>query len=423
MIQTIDVTLPKPHAAQKQILSEAKRFNVLCNGRRWGKTKLSIRLIKPAITNAEIIGYWSPTYKDLSEVWREIKHRLQPITKRKDEQTKQIELTTGGIIDMWSLDDPDSGRGRKYNRAIVDEFEKAKHGEYAWSKTIRATLADYRGDAWFLSTPKGVNTYFSELFENEKKYNDWKSWQMPTTTNPYIDPAEIEAARLQLDPITFRQEFLAEFISTADRPFMYCFEDRHISENAVYQPNFQIYLSFDFNVNPMTCSISQEGMKDGKPFIYFIDEIYLQNSDISEVCRTFKTKYPNVNPAQIMVTGDASGKNRSGMIKGSNYYTIIEKELKIRPSQVRVNNSNYHYSDSIVLCNSLLSAHPNLKFHPVNCKNTIYDMRFTEWDGTKIIKDNRNKREQQSDLLDCVRYRFQSFNHKFIKNDLRLHTS
>lgn len=414
ILNEVKITLPKPHEAQRQILSEAKRFNVLCNGRRWGKTKLSIRLIKPAITEAWLIGYWSPTYKDLEEVWREIKHRLQPITKRKNEQLKQLELTTGGIIDMWSLDDPDSGRGRRYNRAIVDEFEKAKHGEYAWSKTIRATLADFKGDAWFLSTPKGVNTYFYELFTNEEKYDDWKSWQMPTHTNPFIDNSEIDAAESQLDPLTFRQEFLAEFISNADRPFMYCFESKHISEDAVYRDGFQVYLSFDFNVNPMTCSISQEGVINGKPFIHFIDEIYLQNSDIADVCRTFKSKYSMVNNAQIMVTGDSSGQSRSGLKKGMNYYTIIQQELGLRSAQIRVGH-NPDYSDNIVLCNSILSSHPDVKFHPKNCKQTIFDMQFTEWDGTKIIKANRTKREQQSDMLDCVRYRFGTFNYNFLK--------
>ena len=38
----------------------------------------------------------------------------------------QIELITGGKVDFWSLEEPDSGRGRKYKVAVVDEAEKAK---------------------------------------------------------------------------------------------------------------------------------------------------------------------------------------------------------------------------------------------------------------------------------------------------------
>ena len=63
-------------------------------------------------------GYWSPTYKDLYEVWKEVKRVLEPVTKRKDEQVKQIELITGGKVDFWSLEEPDSGRGRKYKVSV-----------------------------------------------------------------------------------------------------------------------------------------------------------------------------------------------------------------------------------------------------------------------------------------------------------------
>jgi hypothetical protein len=44
------LTLPKPHPAQQQVIDRSKRFNVLCCGRRWGKTELGMdRLIHPAL--------------------------------------------------------------------------------------------------------------------------------------------------------------------------------------------------------------------------------------------------------------------------------------------------------------------------------------------------------------------------------------
>lgn len=409
--KVIQVFLPKPHSSQLEVLKGAKRFNVLSNGRRWGKSTLSERLIKPTITEKWRVGFWTPTHKDIEPTWQSLCSRLKDIIKHKNTQQHVLELTTGGIIDFWSMDDPDSGRGRAYHRAIIDEFCKAKNGKYAWEKTIRPTLTDFKGDAWILSTPKGTNHYFYELFHNEEKFSDWTSWQLPTTANPYIDPLEVEEARAQLDSLSFRQEYLAEFVSAADRPFMYCFEDRHISELAEYKPRQIIYLSFDFNVNPMTCSISQEGVHpNGTPFIHFIDEVYLPNSDIKEVCAHILAKYPDAAPPQFMVTGDRSGGNRSGLMKNVNYYTEIKRGLNIREGQVKV-PTNPYLSDSIVLCNSILANHPEILFHP-RCKETIHDMRFVEWDGTKIIKDpNKNR----AHILDCVRYRLSTFNNHFLK--------
>src|SRR5205814_773463 len=42
---------------------------------------------------------------------------------------------------------------------------------------------------------------------------DWASWQMPTASNPFIDPAEIEAARQDMTEAAFNQEFLAQFVN------------------------------------------------------------------------------------------------------------------------------------------------------------------------------------------------------------------
>jgi predicted phage terminase large subunit-like protein len=70
---------------------------------------------------------------------------------------------------------------------------------------------EYRGSAWFLSTPKGDN-YFKALWERGITDPDhWAAWHMPTATNPYIDATEIEDAKNLLPEVQFRQEFLADF--------------------------------------------------------------------------------------------------------------------------------------------------------------------------------------------------------------------
>lgn len=410
----IALKLPNLHEGQKKVLEYRRRFNVLKNGRRWGKTTLSIELAIETMLEGRPVGYWCPTYKDLSEVWNELKFICFDLMKEKNEQLKQIVLITGGKIDFWSMEDPNSGRGRKYKRAIIDEAEKASKFKEAWSQTIRPTLADYRGDAWILSTPKAVNSYFHELWNLQYKFPDWVGWCMPTSTNPYIAKDEIEQARIQLDPITFRQEFLAESTQTANRPFMYCFEDRHISKEAVYKEGQTVYLSFDFNVNPMTCSVVQNGFKNGKEYIHFIDEVHLYNSDIYEVCRVIESRYPN---AHFMVTGDRSGLNKTGLNRNMNYYKVIKDVLRLKDAQFKI-PVNPFFEQNIVLCNSILANHPEVLFHPEKCKETIYDMRFVEWDGQKVIKDDRTKRAERADNFDCVRYYFNTFHNNFIKKNV-----
>jgi hypothetical protein len=114
---------------------------------------------------------------------------------------------------MWSLDSPDSVRGQKYAFADIDEAAMVKDLEEAWNAVIRPTLTDYEGEAGFWSTPKGLN-YFHLLFSRgqDASFNDWVSFQFPTSANPFIKQSEIEAARQELPADVFRQEYLAEFI-------------------------------------------------------------------------------------------------------------------------------------------------------------------------------------------------------------------
>ena len=213
--------LPSLHPAQQQIIDEARRFNVLACGRRFGKTMLGIDLIIDKVLDGYPVSWFSPTYKMLAEVWKEIVETTKQLQTRVAKQEHRIELITGGVIDCWSLDAADSVRGRKYARVIVDEAAMVPNLYDSWQAAIRPTMTDYVGsDAFMLSTPKGVDFFFDCFSRGvDDQQSDWKAWQKPTSENPYIDPAEIEAARQELPDQIFRQEYLAEFLQNSGAVF------------------------------------------------------------------------------------------------------------------------------------------------------------------------------------------------------------
>lgn len=207
---TIDI--PELHDAQLEVLNNSSRFNTLCMGRRWGKSSLGQHLVAENISKP--IGWFAPTYKLLEEAWRNITRVYNPIITGKNMSSKRIDFVGGGSVDFWSLDNADTvARGRAYALVVIDEAAMAPNLEDAWQQSIRPTLTDLEGSAWFLSTPKGLN-YFHELFQRGNSGDaSWKSWQMPTSTNHYIRKTEIEAARLELPDIVFAQEYLAQFVT------------------------------------------------------------------------------------------------------------------------------------------------------------------------------------------------------------------
>lgn len=209
----IIITLPNPHNGQWQIIHEAKRFNVLSCGRRFGKTMLGLNRCATPETLSYPMAWFAPTYKDMLEIWREAARVFKPIISRSSISERRMEFITGGLLEFWSLDNADAGRGRKYKRVVIDEAAMAPYLQEAWEQSIRPTLADYQGDAWFLSTPKGRN-FFWQIWTRglDPENGEWQSWSKPTLDNPYIQPSEIEAARLDLPDLVFRQEYLAEFL-------------------------------------------------------------------------------------------------------------------------------------------------------------------------------------------------------------------
>jgi len=245
-----------PHPAQREVISQAALYNVLSNGRRWGKTVLGIDRATPFLVEGYPVAWYAPTYKILNDAWRDVKVAWQPVIARKNEQEKRIETISGGSIDFWSLEDPDASRGRKYAQAIVDEAAHARHLEYAWENVIGPALLDYGGGAWFFSTPDGKN-YFYKLYQRgqDPLYPDWASWSFPTSSNPYINPEFIEQMRRELPERVFRQEYLGEFIEGAGAVF------RKIRE-ALYDPdprahkNHNIYIGVDWGKHQDFTAIS-----------------------------------------------------------------------------------------------------------------------------------------------------------------------
>jgi hypothetical protein len=404
------ILLKRPHKSQQLILNQAKRFNVLKCGRRFGKTIISENLSILPAAHKKLVGYWTPTYKDVSKVWDEVKFILHPVTIRKDEQLKQIKLHGGGQIDFWSMEDPNNGRGFSYHRIIIDECEKARHLKEAWEKVIRPTLTDYKGDAWFLSTPQFGQTYFKELSQNKfkKGFEDWNSWVMTSYDNPFLSAAEIDSARSQLDDLTFRCEYLAEDVDIVGKPFAYAFsEEKHVGKTE-FNGDKEILLGFDFNVDPIVCVAAQ--LYDDR--IEYIEEFTLANSNTYDLCDMIHARFPF---AVFAITGDATGRNRSALAQGNiNHYDVIKQKLNLVDTQIKAPTINPHIADRRVLLNSVLQNFIVL-FDPDNCKKTIRDMKYVEVDDFGEVKKDRTTEKKKADHIDAASYLLSTFMGNFIK--------
>lgn len=209
----INLILPKLHEAQQYIKDNRKRFTVANCGRRFGKNVLEEDLTAETLLSGYPLGWFAPDYKTLSSSWRSLINTLQPVTKSKSETEHRLEIITGGFVEMWTLENENAGRSRKYKRVIIDEAALVPKLKDIWNNAILPTLLDYAGDAFIGSTPKGRNAYW-ELYNYgiDPDNKDWKSFHYTTYDNPFISKEEVDLLIASQTELAIKQEIMAEFL-------------------------------------------------------------------------------------------------------------------------------------------------------------------------------------------------------------------
>jgi phage terminase large subunit len=206
-------------------------------------------------------------------------------------------------------------------------------------------------------------------------------------------------------------------ISENKAPWLHTFDyEKHVTEVA-FIPTFPIYLAFDFNRDPCTCTLWQfspdKGLKDS--FIHCIDELG-GKLQLRELCAQIKDKYPS---SIFYVTGDCSG-NKGDVgydSKHSTSYTIIKSALNLGRKQLQQNTFNLLHENSRRLMNVMFYLYPNLKISK-SCVNLITDCEIAEVDenSTKPHQLRKDRDKFKMDYFDSMRYFFQRYFHDFAKS-------
>lgn len=215
----MQITLPPLHRGQREIAHDPSRFRIISAGRRWGKSRLGSLLCTMVALQGKHAWWVGPDYPTAVVGWRMLVNLAQQIpgstVKAAD---MMVSYVGGGWVQVRSAEAEKSLRGEGLDLMVIDEVAHMPKFMDVWQQALRPALSDRQGGALFISTPKGMN-HFYELFQSAQTAEGWRAWQFPTWSNPYIDKAEIEAARLDLPALVFRQEYGAEFVQLAGALF------------------------------------------------------------------------------------------------------------------------------------------------------------------------------------------------------------
>jgi phage terminase large subunit-like protein len=214
------IRLPALHSGQVDAFMLPGRFKALRCGRRWGKTQFLKTVACDFAAKGAQVGWFVPNYRYASEAYSENEVTLEPAVRSSSRNLGILHTTTGGRIELWTLEDEKAGRSRRYHLVIIDEaaFTKANAIDI-WTKAIRPTLLDFRGAAIIASNTNGINeeNFFWRVC-NLPEYG-FVEYHAPSHSNPFLP--EDELARLKEDnhPLVYAQEYLAEFVDWSGEAF------------------------------------------------------------------------------------------------------------------------------------------------------------------------------------------------------------
>jgi len=230
---------PLPHAPQERFIDAffgGKRFCTNVWGRRGGKTALLGDGLLPyaALQKDKQIWVVSKTYSLAGKVGAYLVKSLRKVmVEGRDYKVTnpsgsvRIRTRWNTLIELKSADHPDSLIGEGNDLVVFDEAATVK--KRIWQQYLEPTLMDRRGQAIFITTPRGHNWVY-DMFERGQN-DDWPlywSSRAPSSANPYLHPDELERARKDTDPLIWKQEYLAEFVSFANQVYATFDYDRHV---------------------------------------------------------------------------------------------------------------------------------------------------------------------------------------------------
>jgi hypothetical protein len=224
------------------------------------------------------------------------------------------------------LDKPERIEGLPIDGIILDEYGNMK--EATWGEHVRPCLSTpgRSGWAWMIGVPEGRNHYYQTYQKAlEPTSNGWDGFHWISAD--ILDPEEIEAAKAELDPLTYKQEYEADFIYLEGRVY-YPFDRKiHASELLEYDSSKDLHFLFDFNQAPGVAAVAQELTYTGnrtnlvsEAYTGIIGEVWIpKNSRTPFVCNRLIKDWGH-HKGDVYCYGDPTGgAGGSAKIEGSDW--------------------------------------------------------------------------------------------------------
>ena len=425
--------------AFKNFLSQSKRYQVLYGGRGSGKTHhIIVKLVVLSFeTNYNHILYVNQVFRHIkkaqfADIQKVIKSLgLQGFFKINKTDYSIENIISGTKFTAVGMDEIENTKGISDPTVIWwDEINRGTEEGFVKLNALLRTPLNPRHQFIISFNPVSAKHWLRSFFFSDgnahqlhDRFADAYSMRSTYLDNDFIDK---ESYLDTLKQSSFGDVNRAVVDIEGDwgseenvNPYFYAYDESKMLSNEPlqYLPNYELLLSFDFNIDPATCVVAQ--IQQGA-FIRVLKAYKINNCTLKELLARIKADYPF---AVFRVTGDPAGNSRNQGYNSANetMYSIIREGLNISRTQVdkpRINYAGENAQREIrIFCNSVLQNHPHILFDKLGTEDLRSDIRIatTEEGKDKMYKTSGNT-EFGMHLSDCFVYLLSTYCNDFIKN-------
>lgn len=262
-----------------------QRWAAIVAHRRFGKTVGSINdIVAKALYNPLIrprYGYIAPYYSQAKQIaWDYLKYYTEDVRVGKPRESElSVELVNGAIVRLYGADNPDALRGIYLDGCLFDE--PAQMHPRIWTEVVRPALADRRGWATFIGTPKGHN-FFHEIWRlAQESPDEWFSLLLKASETKILPQEELDDAKKLMTDDEYEQEFECNFDAAVrgayyGKEMVVAAEEGRIGKFP-HNPAYQVQTGWDLGHDDSTVLWFFQEIGDK---IYFIDVLEDHGKDL-----------------------------------------------------------------------------------------------------------------------------------------------
>lgn len=256
----------KPRPQFKPYHKRQERFAKIVAHRRFGKTVGCINdMIRAAITAdcsgraaaAPRFSYIMPTYGQAKDTaWSYLKYFSAPIPGiEASESELTVTYPNRARIRLYGADNYDRLRGGYNDGVILDE--PAQIDPRAWPEVILPTLADYRGWATFIGTPKGRDWFYKiDRDDTGDELPGWFRLILKASETGITPEEELALQRSQMSEEQFAQEYECSFDAAVIGAYYGKLMNQAEADGRIsgvpYEPTVQVYTAWDLGIRDST---------------------------------------------------------------------------------------------------------------------------------------------------------------------------